>query len=360
MNSNPSTAVTPVLPGATLGVFGSGQLGRMFAIAARYMGYRVHVYSPATDSPAGQVADLEVQAPYDDLDRVAQFAQSVDVLTLEFENIPTQTVAAAAKHTPVHPGHTVLHTLQNRVREKTFLAAAGLPVPPFQAITCAQDLVEADQLLFPGVLKTTELGYDGKGQVMVDSLELAQSGWDQLQTEEAILEQRIPFQCELSIVAARTTSGDKIAYDPFRNDHHNHILDVTFSPSGLSQSVINRAREIAFGVLDALDYVGLLCVEFFLTQDEQLLINEIAPRPHNSGHLTIEAHATSQFEQQVRSICGLPFGSTRQLAPAAMVNLLGDLWTGGEPDWQAAMQADEIKLHLYGKRGPSPAARWAI
>ena len=296
MSADPQPSQEIVLPDATLGVFGSGQLGRMFAMAAKQMGYRVIIFSPEANSPAGQVADQEIVAPYSDLDKVVEFASAADAVTLEFENIPTQAVAAARRVAPVRPGDQVLHTLQNRVREKSFLRDAGLPVPRFCQTSSEEALHAADTGLFPGVLKTTEMGYDGKGQVMVDDLDSAVDGWRRLETHEAILEQRVSFQCELSVVAARNARGAMTTYDPVRNDHVNHILDVSVAPSGLPVKVVDRAQEIARGVLEALDYVGLLCVEFFLTEDGALLINEIAPRPHNSGHLSIEGHVTSQFE----------------------------------------------------------------
>lgn len=340
----------PILPGATIGMLGSGQLGRMFTIAARRLGYRVHVFSPDADTPTGQLADLEVQAGYDDLDRVAEFAQNVDVVTFEFENVHAETIDVVERFAPVHPAGRVLHTTQQRIREKTFLRSAGIPVTPFREIYTNDDLqaVPADAL--PGVLKTAAWGYDGKGQVKVDSLADLESGWAEIGCSEAVLERFVDFESELSVVAARGHDGSVAIYGPMLNTHRNHILDVSVTPTELPANVVAEANEIARAILTELEVIGVLCVEFFLTGDGNLLVNELAPRPHNSGHLTVDAHLTCQFEQQVRAVCGLPLGAATQLRPAAMVNLLGDLWQEGEPDWASALAVGELKLHLYGKR----------
>lgn len=339
-----------ILPGAAIGVLGSGQLGRMFAIAARRMGYRVHTYSPDSDTPTGQVADKEVQQPYDDLDAVRDFAKQVAVVTFEFENVPAATAAAAAEMAPVRPGGNVLHVAQHRLREKTFLTKAGFPVTPFRAVRSTAELSAAlAELGCPAVLKTADSGYDGKGQRRIEGPGEAAAAWDSLRTGEAVLEAFVAFEREVSVVAARGLDGSFVAYPPIENSHANHILDVSTCPATLSPQQARDAAEIARGVLEALDVVGVLCVEFFMTTDGRLLINELAPRPHNSGHLTIDAALTCQFEQQLRAICGLPLGAPDLLRPAAMANLLGDLWEGGEPDWAAACALPDIKLHLYGK-----------
>ncbi|GAA4438571.1 5-(carboxyamino)imidazole ribonucleotide synthase [Bremerella cremea] len=342
----------PILPGATLGVLGSGQLGRMFAIAARRMGYRVHVLSPETDTPTGQVADVEVTASYDDLDAVARFAQQVDVVTFEFENVPLTTVDVVSKYVPVRPAGRVLHTTQHRLREKGFLHENGFPVTKFHAIRDAADLDTVADELLPGVLKTAAWGYDGKGQVKVANREELRKAWTEELKQEAILEQMVPFEKEFSVVAARGLDGKVACYAPIENVHTNHILDVSVSPGRLSEKASREAIEITTEVLTKLDVVGVLCVEFFLAPGDTLLINEMAPRPHNSGHLTIDGHVTCQFEQQVRSICGLPLGSTLQMRPVAMVNLLGDVWAEGTPNWVAACEDPDVKLHLYGKHEP--------
>jgi 5-(carboxyamino)imidazole ribonucleotide synthase len=337
----------PILPGATIGVLGSGQLGRMFAIAARRMGYRVATFSPDEDTPTGQVADLEIAASYNDLDQVRQFAQGVSAVTFEFENVPAETAAACAEFAPVRPAGEVLHTTQHRIREKTFLQANGLPVANFRIVR-----EEADLEGFTGILKTAGFGYDGKGQVRVRKAEEALAAWDSIGRVEAVFEEFVDFDCELSVVAARSLQGEFVHYGVVENRHANHILDLTISPASVPPHVAEEAVEIAHAVLDALDVVGVLCVEFFYTKQGKLLINELAPRPHNSGHFTFDANTTSQFEQQLRAVCGLPLGSTQQLAPAAMVNLLGDVWANGEPDWAAALADPQVKLHLYGKPEP--------
>jgi len=348
----------PILPGSTVGVLGSGQLGRMFAIAARRMGYRVHVLSPDDDTPTGQVADVEVQAAYDDLDAVRAFSRQVQVVTFEFENVPAATAAAAAGCAPVRPAGQVLHTTQNRAREKQFLAGIGLPVTPFAFVNSWAELDEAVQRLgMPAVLKTASFGYDGKGQWLVDTPEATEAAWQAAGGQPAVVESFIRFERELSVVAARGLDGAFVAVDPVENRHARHILDVTIAPAGVPDRVAREAVDITRAVLDSLDVVGVLCVEFFLTRDHRLLINELAPRPHNSGHHTVDSCVTSQFEQQLRAVCGLPLGSAERLAPAAMVNLLGDLWTAGEPDWARALALGDVKLHLYGKKEPRPGRK---
>ena len=341
----------PILPGATLGMLGSGQLGRMFAIAARRLGYRVHVLSPDTNTPTGQVADLEICADYHDLDRVAEFARSFDVVSFEFENVPAETTEICQRYCPVRPAGSVLFTSQNRLREKTFLRDAGLPVTPFVAVRSVEDLTTAlQQQGTPAVLKTADWGYDGKGQVVIRSVADAGAAWSTLDVPQAILEKFIDFECELSVVAARGLDGEFVSYGPMGNSHSHHILDISICPAVIPAAVAAEAIAISRAVLEKLDVVGVMCVEFFLTKSGQLLINETAPRPHNSGHLTIDAHVTCQFEQQVRAICGLPLGSSELRSPSAMANLLGDVWEGGEPDWVAALKHSNLKLHLYGKQ----------
>ena len=339
-----------VLPGGTLGVLGSGQLGRMFAIAARRLGYRIHVLSPESDTPTGQVADKEIQASYQDLKAVEDFAAEVDVVTFEFENVDSQTVEAIERNTRVHPAGRVLHTTQHRLREKNFLQSISVPVTPFAAIHSQEDLENAASTHAPGVLKTAAWGYDGKGQVKVEAPTDAIAAWEQIDRAEAIFEKFVDFNQELSIVAARGQDGECAFYGPMANLHENHILSSSVCPGGFSEKVTSEAQEITRAILEALNYVGTLCVEFFLTQDGSLLVNELAPRPHNSGHLTIDGHRTCQFEQQVRAIAGLPLGSPAQIKPAAMVNLLGDVWQNGDPDWSSALAINDLKLHLYGKR----------
>lgn len=339
-----------ILPGATIGMLGSGQLGRMFAIAARRLGYRIHVFSPDSDSPTGHVADLEVQANYDDLDAVAEFAQNVEVVSFEFENVHAATIDAVERYAPVHPSGRVLYTAQQRIREKTFLRNAGIPVTPFREIYTQAEIDQVTEEDVPAVLKTAAWGYDGKGQVKVETLNELQAAWDEIDNAEAVLERFVSFDCELSVVAARTHDGSMAFYGPMENRHYNHILDVSVTPLDISPAIAEEAKEIARTILTELEVVGVLCVEFFLTTEGKLLVNELAPRPHNSGHLTVDAHLSCQFEQQVRTVCGLPLGSAEQKRPAAMVNLLGDLWQDGEPNWRNALAEPNLKMHLYGKR----------
>jgi 5-(carboxyamino)imidazole ribonucleotide synthase len=348
----------PILPGATVGVLGSGQLGRMLALAARRMGYRIHTFSPQRDTPTGQVADREITAAYDDLDAVRTFAAGVAVVTLEFENIPTATVEAIGAFVPVRPGGAVLHTTQHRIREKTFLHDAGFPVTPFRAVKSVADLRDGLAAFgYPAVLKTADFGYDGKGQVKISAPEMADEAFAAFAGRAAILEAFVDFEREVSVVAARGLDGAFAHYGVVENSHVSHILDTTIAPADVPPQTARQAVEIARGVLDTLGVVGVACVEFFLTASGTLLVNEIAPRPHNSGHFTIDACATSQFEQQLRAVCGLPLGATAQHRPAAMANLLGDLWQSSEPDWAAACAIPNVALHLYGKHEPRPGRK---
>lgn len=340
-----------ILPNSTIGVFGSGQLGRMFAIEARKMGYRVHTFSPDSDTPTGKVADFETAASYDDLDAVREFATSVDVVTFEFENVPSQTVETAAQFVGVHPKGEILHITQNRLREKTFLSNNGFPVTPFRHIKMLDDLIEgAGELGFPCILKTAGFGYDGKGQSKIRSSDDIETAFASLKNNEAVLEAFVDFEKEVSVVCARDAEGSFAHYGVIENSHSNHILDISFAPALVSEKVYSEAVEIARSIAETLQYIGTLCVEFFLTRDEKLIVNELAPRPHNSGHLTMDACVTSQFEQQLRAVCDLPLGSAEFLRPAAMANLLGDIWQQGEPNWAAALADPRVKLHLYGKR----------
>ncbi len=317
-----------ILPPATIGILGNGQLGRMTALAARAMGYHVAVSPEDRQSPAGQVADREFS--------------DAQVVTYEFENMKPVEIPV-----PVRPGYHVLRTTQNRVREKTWLRDNGIPVAPFVVIEKAEDL---DKGTYPGVLKTAGFGYDGKGQHKVANPTEARSVWS---GEPCILESWIDFRREVSVVAARGIDGTFAHFGVIENAHWNHILDVSKAPVDGADDAIAIAKRI----LEGLDVVGLLCVEFFQLKDGSLVVNELAPRPHNSGHLTIEACVTSQFEQHVRSVCGLPLGSTNYLKPAAMANLLGDVWENGEPDWAAALSDSRVKLHLYGKAEPRPGRK---
>lgn len=322
----------------------------MFAIEARKMGYRVHTFSPESDTPTGQVADIETSAPYDDLDAVRKFAGAVDVVTFEFENVPSAAVDAASGLVDVFPKGEILHTTQNRLREKAFLTSGGFPVAPYRHIRVIDDIYRgASEIGFPAVLKTAGFGYDGKGQSKIAGTGEIEPAFACLNAQEAVLEGFINFEKEISVVCARDRLGNFEHFGVIENEHSHHILDISFAPAIVSSQVFDRAIDISRSIAEMLDYVGTLCIEFFVTSDDDLIVNEIAPRPHNSGHLTFDACVTSQFEQQLRAVCGLPLGSTGYYLPASMANLLGEIWKGGEPDWASAVSTPNIKLHLYGK-----------
>ena len=346
------------LPGSTIGVLGGGQLGRMFAIAARRLGYRVHTLAPEDDTPTGQVADVEINASYDDLDAIRRFARDVDVVTFEFENVSADATTAAEEHAVVRPNGRALFIAQHRLRERSFLADRGLPVTPFAIVRTDDELRNAvREVGCPAVLKTLELGYDGKGQALVPRAEDAAAAWASLGRQEAILEAFVDLDREISVVGVRGLDADWAYFGPIENTHHHHILDVSVAPATVPEATAAQSIAITRSVMDALNYIGVLCVEFFVAKDGRLMINELAPRPHNSGHLTVDACRTCQFEQQVRAVCGLPLGSPQLLQPAAMANLLGDLWAEGEPNWAAALSIPEVKLHLYGKSTPKPGRK---
>ncbi len=341
-----------ILPGASLGVFGGGQLGRMFAQAAQRMGYRVVVFTDEENSPAGQVAQATVLGDYQDPNAVREFAQQVDVITLEFENIHLEAVQRASEITPVRPGIDILAVAQHRLKEKRTLRDLGFPVTPFFEARSYQDMPTiSEQLGWPLVLKTATWGYDGKGQRKVRSLIEANDALELLGPEPLIAEKWIPFSAEVSVIVARNPSGELATYPMLTNSHANHILELSTCPASEEMSgIAQTAQEIAHGVAEALRLEGLICIEFFVGPNGELMINEFAPRPHNSGHLTIEACRTSQFEQQVRAICNLPLGETDLIQPAAMVNLLGDVWGTQSPHFHRALQQPQTYLHLYGKK----------
>jgi 5-(carboxyamino)imidazole ribonucleotide synthase len=341
-------------PGSTVGVLGGGQLGRMFAMAARRLGYRVHTLAPEDDTPTGQIADVEINASYDDMDAVRAFAAAVDVVTFEFENVPAAAVAEAEKHAIVRPNGRSLAIAQHRLAEKTFLSDHGLPVAPFAPVRAAADLTAALHIVgCPSVLKTATSGYDGKGQIKIDKAGDLTAAWSALGGREAVLEAFLDLACEISVIGARGVDGEWSHFGPIENTHARHILDVSVVPAAVPDDTAALAVDVTRRVMEALDFIGILCVEFFVTRDGRLVVNELAPRPHNSGHLTFDACRTSQFEQQLRAVCGLPLGSPDLLQPAAaMANLLGDIWEKGEPDWAAALAMADVKLHLYGKSSP--------
>jgi 5-(carboxyamino)imidazole ribonucleotide synthase len=342
------------LPGSVIGVMGGGQLGRMFAVAARRMGYRVHVYTPEQNGPAAQFADAATEADYLDENAVRRFAMSVDLVTFEFENIPAETVSWCAFHRETRPNGKVLEIAQHRLREKTFLAENGFPVPQFRAVKTRAELESAVELIGrSAILKTAAFGYDGKGQQTIASRKL-DDVWSTRAGDELVLERAIDFEKEISVIVARDPHGNVATFPIAENIHRHHILDVSVVPAKVSEAVAHEAVGLACAIAEKLDVIGLLAVEMFVDQSGRVLVNELAPRPHNSGHWSIEGCLTSQFEQHVRAVCGLKLGPIDLLRPAAMANLLGEIWQNREPDWEAALAVLAVHLHLYGKSEPRP------
>jgi 5-(carboxyamino)imidazole ribonucleotide synthase len=352
-------ALQILTPPASLGVIGGGQLGRMFIQAAQRMGYRAGTLCQTDDAPAAQVAHWSVVSPPDHLPALRVFAERAEAVTVEFENVSAPALRWLARGRAVRPGWRTVWVSQNRLREKGSLAHHGFPHAPWRPVRTADELGEAVKALgLPLILKTASSGYDGKGQVKVAEAGEAEAAWSSLGRVECVAEVWVAFEAEVSVIVARGADGRALTYPVGLNRHERHILDSTVMPAPVGPAVSRDARHLALGLAQALETVGVLTVEFFLTRAGSLLINELAPRPHNSGHLTIEAAVSSQFEQQVRALCGLPLGAADLAAPAAMVNLLGDLWARGEPNWEAALASDPgVKLHLYGKRTPAPGRK---
>lgn len=340
-------------PGSTIGILGGGQLARMLCMEAKRMGYRTLVWTGGLEAPASALCDEAIELPFDDSSALAQFVAAADVATAEFENIPRATLEQVADGVPLRPSAHAIATCANREQEKTFLRQQNIPCAPFWIVTNAAELATAlQQLNGPGVLKTSAFGYDGKGQRKLTGQENAQEVWQEFDAPRAILEGFIDFAAELSIMIARNPAGEIRCFDPVENQHRHHILDLTIAPASIGENTRAQAIEIATQIAQAFDYVGIMGVEFFLLADGSLLVNEMAPRPHNSGHHTIDACETSQFEQQLRAVCGMALGSTRLLTPAVMLNLLGDMWPDVEvsPDWTAVFRDQSAALHLYGKK----------
>ena len=346
-------------PGATIGILGGGQLGRMLAVPARRMGYRVVIYSDEASGPAAQWADHTVVGAFEDLDQVAEFAKQVDVATFETEHVPLPCVDVVLQHTRVRPSRCVLEVAQNRRLEKETLARLGAPLPKFATVDPTRDLAsQVAAFQGPCVLKTTTGGYDGKGQWLLREAAAVAQAASELNGRAAVLEEWIDLDIECSVIGCRSEAGEAVFYGPIINHHRHHILDISICPAdAIRESIQSQARDVTRMLMDQLKVVGLLCVEFFVTREGRLLVNELAPRPHNSGHLTIEGHVTSQFEQHIRAICGLPLGCVEQLRPAAMSNLLGDLWSAGEPNWNSITRWPSAKLHLYGKSEAKPGRK---
>lgn len=339
------------LPGSTLGMLGGGQLGRMFTVAARTMGYDVIVLDPDTESPAGKLANDHVCADYGDQSALDYMAKTCDAITTEFENVPASTLEQLTATCPVRPGAQAVTITQDRIHEKTFLRDNGFPTAPFAVIHSREDLQNSvPEIGTPAILKVSRFGYDGKGQFGIHSNTDIEAGWQALNGEACVLEQRMPLDLEVSVVLARGLDGEVVTYPVAENVHENGILDISIVPARIDETLTRQVNEMATQIASALDYTGVMAVEFFVSNGK-LLVNEIAPRPHNSGHYTLDACVTSQFEQQVRAICGLPLGDTRLLSPVVMINMLGDLWHNGHaPEWQKLLDHPNVKLHLYGKQ----------
>jgi len=347
----------PILPGATLGILGGGQLGRMFTLAARTMGYKVMVLDPDAASPAGQMADFHLQAGYSDPAALQQLGAACAAITTEFENVPAASLIELAGHCRVSPDAAAVAIVQDRSHEKSWLADQGFATAPFAIIENEADLAAALTTTgTPALLKVSRFGYDGKGQTRVGTLDEARAAFNAYGSQPCVLEGFVKLECEVSVVLARSDTGECRLFPTAENRHVNGILDVSIVPARVSETLAQQAREMARAVADKLDYVGVMAVEFFVA-DGRLMINEIAPRPHNSGHYTLDACVTDQFEQQVRALAGLPLGDTRLLSPVAMVNILGDRWQHGEPHWEALLAHPAIKLHLYGKQAARPGRK---
>lgn len=351
-----------ILAPAMLGLLGGGQLGRFFVMAAHELGYRVTVLDPDPQSPAGRIADLHLVAAFDDADALNRLAESCAAVTTEFENVPAGSLAYLSKFIPVRPSADAVAVCQNRSAEKAFLKQHGFPHAPYADVRSEDDLARANAGLFPGILKVARFGYDGKGQVRVASRDEALLAWRQLKNEPCVLEKRLSLDYEVSVVLSRDEAGRVKCFPVAENSHRHGILDVSIVPARTSGCLAGNAEEIAEGIAGKLGYVGTLAVEFFIVRG-QLHVNEIAPRPHNSGHYTIDACVTNQFEQQVRALTGLPLGEARAHSAAVMVNLLGDLWYlrdpqhSHEPDWARLLAMPNLKLHLYGKHHARPGRK---
>ncbi len=330
-------------------MLGGGQLGRYFVLAAQEMGYRVAVLDPDPHSPAGRAAVQHLVADYDDQDALNRIAEMCAAVSTEFENVPAGALEYLAKFVPVRPSAQCVAIAQNRISEKSFLNDNGFPVGPFLVIRREADIESAEPAMFPCVLKVSRFGYDGKGQARVANVAEAKAAFQRMRGEPCVMEKLLDLDCEVSCVVARADDGAVAAFPLAENSHRHGILDISVAPAQVSGALNAQAEEMALGLAGEMGYVGVMGVEFFISAGE-LFVNEIAPRPHNSGHYTIDACVSSQFEQQVRTLTGLPLGDTGQNAPAVMVNLLGDLWHGGEPDWATLLEVPQLKLHLYGKQ----------
>ncbi|NBX00474.1 MAG: 5-(carboxyamino)imidazole ribonucleotide synthase [Methylophilaceae bacterium] len=346
-----------ILPPAMLGMLGGGQLGRFFVIAAHEMGYRVTVLDPDKNSPAGKTADVHLCAAYDDTAALKKMAETCQAITTEFENVPASTLETLAQKRTVRPSAQAVSIAQHRVLEKQFIRDAGIPVAPFVVVNAVSDLPVDSEAIYPGILKVARFGYDGKGQARVANQAQAQAAFEEFKGEQCVLEKMLSLDYEVSVVLARDAQGNVAAYPLAENSHLNGILDVSIVPARAPKAIQDQARQLAIKIAEKLDYIGVFAVEFFVSNGE-LLANEMAPRPHNSGHYTIDANVTNQFEQQLRALVGLPLGDSRLHSQAVMVNILGDVWkNGAEPAWDKIFARAELKLHLYGKHEPRPGRK---
>lgn len=353
-----------ILPGATIGMLGGGQLGRMFTTAARILGYKVIILEPDPHSPAAHFADEHIEAPYDDEEALVLLGGKCDVITTEFENIPAESLNMLSQFCPVHPGAAAVKMAQDRIVEKAFIQECGLRPAPYGVINTQSDIAEAvKKVSFPAILKTARFGYDGKGQHLVNTPDELETAFKATGQVACVLEQRIDLDCEISVILGRDANGESRCFPVAENIHRDGILFQSLVPARINESIAMAAQTATKRIADRLDYIGVLAVEFFVTKQGELLVNEMAPRTHNSGHYTLDACITSQFEQQVRMVCGLPFGDTDLLSPVVMTNMLGDLWRREEegkerkkeqdqchPNWMVLFQSPSSKLHLYGKQ----------
>ena len=347
-----------ILPGATVGVVGGGQLGRMFTLRARSMGYAVVVLDPDATSPAGAVADRHIRAGYTDEWALDQLASACRAVTTEFENVPAATLERLAARTVVRPPVSAVAIAQDRIAEKTFLQDQGFATAPFRAVHDDRELKDAlSGVRLPALLKTSRLGYDGKGQALVTDSASAATAFERLGRVACVLEERLTLETELSVVLARAAGGDVAAFPVGENRHQDGILETTVVPARVSARLADDARDLAIRVAERMDYTGVLGVELFVASGGKLFVNEMAPRPHNSGHYTMDACTVDQFEQQLRALCDLPLGRPRLLSPVTMINLLGDVWQAGEPRWAEALKLPGVRLHLYGKAEPRPGRK---
>ena len=346
-----------IKPNSIIGMLGGGQLGRMFALAAAQMGYRVWVFDPGQPSPAGEVASRHICAAYDDHAALQEFGEACEVITTEFENIPAETLRFLQQYAQVCPNPEAVYIAQNRIREKQFINDLGIPTSAFVAVNSLDDFAHCEQLTWPCILKTAQFGYDGKGQAVVKNIQEAHAAFKEFQQVPCILEEKVTLRCEISVVLGRNNTGEVCYFPVARNEHQNGILHISSVPAQVPHETQTYACELALEIAQALDYVGIFTVEYFIDSEQQLLVNEIAPRVHNSGHYSLDACHVSQFEQQVRMICGLTPLDTLNHTAVAMVNIMGDAWVDDELPVECLLQDVNVKLHLYGKQGAKPGRK---